>query len=112
MSIKEGTRTKRKKGKSIRRVIENPDVPLPTDCQSFLNDPNNKENLANFLSMKLISNAPPEKCVVTAAGLQEPTSVLSNRNDLDLDNVKCFHEEADTRIVIHCAHTDSRAVVV
>ena len=39
LSIKEGTRARRKKGKAIRRVISTPDVPLPHDWQGFLCDP-------------------------------------------------------------------------
>ena len=35
-SIKEGTRTKRKKDKSIRVICDNPDVPIPQDWQGFL----------------------------------------------------------------------------
>ena len=47
LTIKEGTRVTRKKGKTIRRVIENPNVPLPHDWQGFLSDSATKLILQN-----------------------------------------------------------------
>jgi hypothetical protein len=48
-SIKSGTRKKKSKCvQSIRRVIENRNVPLPSNLPSFLSLPENKEDLAFF----------------------------------------------------------------
>ena len=38
----------------IRRVIENGDVPLPSDRNNFLASAENKEDLARFLSEQLV----------------------------------------------------------
>jgi hypothetical protein len=57
-SIKSGTQKKRSKSvQPIRRVIENRNVPLPSNLPSFLSLPENKENLAFFLATELIKKA-------------------------------------------------------
>ena len=112
-SIKEGTRTKRKKGKSIRRVIEdNPDVPIPQDRQGFLSNSDNKSDLAKLLSFPLIDNVPDDKCVITSGGFEDATEVRCNRPDVDVNALKAIHEEADTHLLLHCKHTSSQFVVV
>ena len=52
LSIKEGTRARRKKGKAIRRVISTPDVPLPHDWQGFLCDPKTRQICPTFCLKK------------------------------------------------------------
>jgi uncharacterized protein YdcH (DUF465 family) len=111
-SIKAGTRTKRKRSMPIRRVIEHRDVPLPHDWGSFLSDPENKADLANFLSQEVIISAPEDKIVITGGGLTEADAVLCNNQMIDLEQIKSTQEEADTRMVLHCGHTDSQSVVV
>ena len=78
-SIKAGTRTKRKKGKSIRRVIgDNPDVPIPQDWQGFLSNSDKKSDLAKLLSCSLINKAPEDKCVITSGALKmQPKFVVT-----------------------------------
>ena len=66
---------RRKKGKPIRRIIEHADVPVPSDWDGFLSHADNKADLANFLSLELIANAPGGKCVITAGGLEKPEDV-------------------------------------
>ena len=83
-SIKDGTRSKRAKRTAIRRVIENDDVPLPQDWNSFLSEPQNKADLALYLSHKLMDFAPEEKCVITGGGLAQAEEVISNRVNLNL----------------------------
>ena len=111
-SIKDETRNKRKKGNPIRRVIENQDVPLPHDWQGFLSDSENKSDLAKLLSHSLIAKAPDNKCVVTSGGLVEATDVFCNWSDLNVNELRSTHEEADTHILLHCKHTGSQSVVV
>lgn len=54
-SIKGGTRDKRSKGsRPVRRVIENRDVPLPSNWTSFVGLSENKKDLTCFLSNELI----------------------------------------------------------
>jgi hypothetical protein len=60
--------TRKKKSKSvqpIRRVIENRNVPLPSNLPNFLSLPENKEDLAFFLATKRIRQAPEGKVVIT-----------------------------------------------
>ena len=112
LSIKEGTRARRKQCKAICRVISTPDVPLPHDWQGFLCDPKNKADLSNLPSQEIIRNAPEETCVITAGGLTEATNILSNKPEFDVQTLRSTHEEADTRLILHCAHTQSHTVVV
>ena len=54
-SIKSGTRKKRSKSEQpIRSVIENRNVPLPSNLPSFLSLSANKEDLDFFLATELI----------------------------------------------------------
>ena len=85
---------------------------MPSDWLGFLADSDNKADLACFLSQALMEHAPDDKCIVTAGGLREVTGALCNRPDLNLDAIRSTHEEADTRLVLHCAHTDSSSVIV
>jgi hypothetical protein len=69
-SIKSGKRQKRSQSvQPIRRVIENRNVPLPSNLPSFLSLPANKEDLAFFLATELIRHAHEGKVVVTGGGL-------------------------------------------
>ena len=55
VSIESGTRMKRTRdNRPTRRVIENGDVPLPSDWNNFLASAGNKEDLARFLSERLV----------------------------------------------------------
>ena len=45
-TIKERSRTKREKGKPIRRAIDKQEVPLPHDWQIYISNSENKANLA------------------------------------------------------------------
>jgi len=69
-SIKSGMRERCTKSTfPIRRVIEDGSVPLPHSWPNFLALPDNKTDLARFLSEHIIVNAPPDKVVVAAGGL-------------------------------------------
>ena len=70
LSIKSGTRTRRAKGKQpVRRVIENKEVPLPTNFSGgFLSLNENKKDLAALLSEEIVLQAPTGKTIVTAGG--------------------------------------------
>lgn len=69
LSIKSGTRTRRSKGKQpVRRVIENKEVPLPTNLSAFLSLNENKKDLAALLSEEIVLQAPTGKTIVTAGG--------------------------------------------
>jgi len=104
-SIKSGTRKKKSKSvQPIRRVIENHNVPLPSNLPSFLSLPENKEDLAFFLATELIRQAPEGKVVITGVGFISEDQADSNDKSLNLDNLKATHEEADTRMILHMLH--------
>ena len=64
-SIKSTTKSRRNKtAQPIRRVVESRDVALPKSWSNFLALPENKADLARFLSQELIANAPPQKEIV------------------------------------------------
>ncbi|KAG1664222.1 hypothetical protein GQR58_019901 [Nymphon striatum] len=112
-SIKEGTRDKRSKTtRPIRRIIESRDVPVPHKWKNFLALPANKEDLAAFLSNELITNAPAGKTLVVAGGFRDEEEVQTSNPNLDVKTLRARHEEADTRVILHCVHADADTVVV
>ena len=113
VSIKSGTRSKRASSTvPVRRPIEGKYVPFPTDMNNFLAHPDNKADLTNFLSQHLIANAPADKMKVTGGGFREEDRVEASTPDIDLECLEANHEEADTRVIVHCIGSQSSAIVV
>lgn len=105
ISIKAKTREKRTKTiKPIRRKIEHRDVPLPASWNNFISLGDNKADLARFLSIQLTLQCPTDQIVVTAGGYEGEEGVGSNIVDFDVEGISAFHEEADTRLVLHGIH--------
>ena len=68
-SIKSPTRQRRSKAaRPIRRVIESREIPLPVKWSNFISLSENKSNLNDFLSNKLIMSEKIDKTVVVAGG--------------------------------------------
>lgn len=112
-SIKDTTRQKRtRQTRPVRRNIENRYVPLPNKWTNYLALGENKAKLANFLSTQLLLQVPENKMVVVAGGFLDITSVRSTDPQMDTTTLEANHEEADTRIVLHCIHTSAQSVVV
>ena len=112
-SIKTGTRVKRKKGhRPVRRQIENQLVPLPSDWSSFMVLEENKADLPLLLSNYIIDHSPIDKTVVVAGGFSESTTAKSSDPTLDLTTLAADHEEADTRLILHCIHAHMESMVV
>ena len=114
-SIKTGTRMKRTRGsRPIRRVIENQNVPLPDNWKSFLSLGAIKQILqSSFLSSSwqmLVSISPTT--LVVAGGFPQITDVKSSDPEMDTSPLAANHEEADTRLVLHCVNTNAETVVV
>ncbi|KAG1683971.1 hypothetical protein GQR58_009569 [Nymphon striatum] len=85
-SIKDGTREKRKKNyRPIRRLVQSP-----------------------FLTGELIKAAPAGKTMIGAG------SGNDRRTDpeIEISMLRSDHEEADTRVVLHCVHASSQHIVV
>ncbi|MES9881882.1 MAG: hypothetical protein ABW185_13470, partial [Sedimenticola sp.] len=112
-STKSGTRLKRKKAvKAIRRIIGSRDVPLPQDWHGFLSHAENKADLARFLSEELETRSHANKTVVVAGGFVDETRVVCNDAAVDITQLQGCHEEADTRIVLHCINSATETIVV
>ena len=114
-SIKAGTRKKRTRGiQPVRRVIESDSVPLPDKWINFISLAENKENLAQFLSEYIMKRAQSleSKTLVVGGGFKEVTDVQSSDANMDLSLLKAVHEEADTRLILHCIHSNTETVVV
>ena len=96
----------------VRRSIENRDVPLPAKWENFISHTENKEELARFLSQQLIVKAPSNKIIVTAGGFSDEEGVEYSNGTLDIGPLQAKHEEADTRIILHCIQSRAERIVV
>lgn len=109
-SIKDGTRGKRKKkSRPIRRLVENREVPLPSNWNDFMALSENKRDLSAFLSNELIQAA-TGKTLIVAGGLG--LEVKTSNPEIDTSLLRSNHEEADTRVILHCVHSASEHIVV
>jgi hypothetical protein len=112
-SIKSGTRKNRsKKARPIRKVVDDRTVPLPQNWNDFLAVPSNKQDLALLLSNELIAQAPGDKVMVVAGGFRTAEDTQSTKPLVDIEMIRANHEEADTRVVLHCIHADANTIVV
>ena len=112
-SIKSGTRTRRGQGSAaIRQLIESRDVPLPSKWDNFMAHPENKTDLANFLSQQLMLKAPGNKTIVVSGGFNDELKVESSSPEVDTDSLKACHEEADTRMILHCMNNQTSSIVI
>lgn len=110
-SIKDGTRGKRKKkSRPIRRLVESRDVPLPSNWNDFLALSENKRDLSAFLSDEIIRASPHGKTVIVAGGLG--MEVRTTDPEIDTSMLQSDHEEADTRVILHCIHSVTENIVV
>ena len=103
-TIKDTTRMSRTKStKPIRRQVDNRDIPLPVKWRQFIDHPENKQDLEHFLSKELIRQAKltgTERTIVTSGGYPDRTVVESSQ-EMDISSLRCNHDEADTRMVLH-----------
>ena len=101
-TIKCATRTRRSKTtRSIRRLIEGRDVPLPSNLKNYLSFADNKAFLA-----------PKKKEIVVTGGFMEELEVRSSKGRTDVNALRSIHEEADARLVLHAVHSQFKTVVV
>ncbi|KAL5017765.1 hypothetical protein ScPMuIL_002211, partial [Solemya velum] len=101
-----------KEVRPIRRPFEGRDVPLPKNWANFLSLPENKADLAQFLSEELCLQAPDDQEIVVAGGFKQEQDVRSSKNTIDLTHLRARHEQTDTRMVLHALYCQSSAVVV
>jgi len=107
-SIKSATRSKRgQKKRPIRKIIDRGDVPLPEVWDRFIALDQNKADLAKFVAEYLISTDRnyPQSCeLIVGGGFAEPEMAKSTTRG-QITDLAANHEEADTRMVAHAAHT-------
>ena len=113
-SIKTGTRKKRKqRHRPVHREIVNESVPLPADWSSFMALEENKADVARLLSNHLIEHSLEyEPVVVESGGFAEATTVKSSDPELEISSLSADHEEADTRLILHCIQAPMDTIVV
>lgn len=74
--------------------------------------PENKADLARFLSEELIKSAPLGKELVVAGGFRSEQEVRCSNELTSVQPLKATHEEADTRMVLHAVHCNYSNIVV
>jgi len=92
-SLKQQTRDLRRKG--IRRRVSS-DVAIPSNWHSFLRVDKNKTELFAFLSCNAVTMT--EHNIIATKG----QDVLCSQAQTCTALMSCLHEEADTRIMVHC----------
>ena len=98
----------------IRRMIGDGTGPLPTVFEGFLALGDNKAELVKVLSQKLLASRSllnVHQEVVVSGGLNEAVSTRTRA----AVHLTCNHEEADTRIILHCSdaiHEDFSRIIV
>ena len=105
-SIETAARVRRQgKKKSIRKLIDGPDIKLPQSWDQYLALGENKAELANFLSEQLMEHCKHLDAkyeLVVGGGFNDIQYARSTRsNDIDLHS---SHEEADTRLILHACN--------
>lgn len=93
-------------------MIESRDVPLPAKWDNFLAHQENKADLARFLSQQLILKAPQDRTVVVAGGFSNEERVETSDPQVDVEALEARHEEADTRVILHCVKSQAASIVV
>ena len=61
---------------------------------------------------EIIQRAPVDKIVVVGGGFLLEGDFKCNDSSVDIAQPKCVHKEGDTRIIIHCASSESEMLVV
>eukprot|EP00795_Rhopilema_esculentum_P012187 gene12187-biopygen2319 len=113
LSIKTSTRLRRKKAsRPVRRVKESGLVPLPKFWSNLFALPENKSDLARFLSEELLRQATEDKEIVTAGGFINELLAQSSNYYTDTLSLIADHKEADTRLALHAINATCNTVVI
>lgn len=97
---------------SVRRVIQNEQVPLPKNWKQFWSNNENKADLARFLSRKITEFHFEHSDIVISAGFEDPCEVFSSNKSIDVQQLRANHEFVLTRIVLHSVQSTSKTIVV
>ena len=92
-------------------MITGPNTPVPKQWVKYIQNPQNKINLCDFLSSSLCKIGQERlmqgKRLVIAGGFTDGERVVEitrARPTEDIDALYSNHEEADTRIILHAAY--------
>ena len=113
LSIKNAERAKRA-AQGVQRVhIYNKDQNVPKQWKKYLSCGDNKESLAAFLcnhwstyhpaqmkSLQCFYVTSADKCYLISPGLSQSETVQK----IEVAELRCDHEEADTRLLLHSTH--------
>ena len=106
-SIKQLERVRRAKGDAVITVISGAGQPMPIDMDAFWAS---SENKVSFQQMFIdwVINTYDGNIAIYLGGLHPDDvmscKVLHNGNVKEVLQLKCFHEEADDRIMFHINH--------
>ncbi len=96
--------------RAIRRIIEHGDVPLPSNWSEFISMPENKENLAKFMSDEIVRKSQDiDAEIITAGGFEDVRDAKSSTGR-EISALHADHEEAETRIVLHSVEARTQKV--
>ncbi|XP_014677523.1 PREDICTED: uncharacterized protein LOC106817375 [Priapulus caudatus] len=97
-SLKANTRTCRGTGDPLRVLKQ---TRIPQNWKSFLRVDSNKTELFKFLASAIeVTSTPTGKILVSTKGESVVSTSVLDVSDLE----PCTHEEADYRMMLHCAH--------
>ena len=91
--------------KPIEVVIHGRETKLPSDLKRFLSSGTNKTRLVKFMCDDWIKLIPSklESHQKVILGLQDGTCLeIGRRGVNEVSDLECDHEEADTRMLLHC----------
>ena len=86
-------------------VIHGRETKLPSDLKRFLSSGTNKTRLVKFMCDDWIKLIPSklESHQKVILGIQDGTCLeISRRGVNEVSDLECDHEEADTRMLLHC----------
>ena len=107
LSIKAGERARRCTVNSTEIKIKGRDAKLPNSLKHFLSNSKNKINLVSFLSTdwcKVFTHILNKDQVLYFAQQDGKTQKITHEGHDYVDALYSDHEEADSRIFVHCKH--------
>jgi hypothetical protein len=111
LSIKSQERERRHQSQGFEVHISGPNTTLPKQWPKFLSNPKNKANLAAFISKSwqesAMSSLDAGRILVLAGGFSTGKKVVLVRDGSlqEIQSLASIHEEADTRLLLHAAHS-------
>ncbi|KAM9323033.1 phospholipid-transporting ATPase FetA-like [Pholidichthys leucotaenia] len=107
VSIKGGEHARRAAaGSQLRRILSE-EQELPIQWNSFLNHGKNKEELIEFFFRAWSTMSVDLEGIDLYMAHGESCHLISATSVMSVPELTCDHEEADTRIALHCCHASN-----